>query len=152
MVVKERPFNDLVPTRNRAARQNHRREVLLQITLPLALIFVVVVAAGVVAAGSVLPGSSPALLRDLSVIWLLFLTLLVSLVPLVLLIGLVYGVVRLIGMLPGWFFQVQRILERVAEAAATISRAVTDPINRLNSLTTGLRRLLGRGSSGRTRD
>ena len=143
--MKETIFDDLIPRRHPAAARKHRREVFWQITLPLILVLVVMLTAAGLTAGSAWTGAPPALWRDLALIWILLLSMVFALVPMAVLFGLAYGIFRLIGVLPGWTFKIQRFAARVAETAAGISRVVTTPLIRVNAFSSGLRQLFRRG-------
>ena len=139
--MKENAFNDLVPTRGRAAKVRHRREVFWQVTIPFILGLAVLLGAAGLTAGSAWTGSAPGVYRDVALIWVLLLTMVSALIPFAVLIGLAYGVIRLIVLLPGWMYKIQRFVLKVEEAASRISRAVTAPMIRVNAFSSGLRQL-----------
>lgn len=147
--MKENAFDDLVPTRSRAAEVRHRREVFWQVTIPLILGLAVLLAAAGLTAGSAWTGSSPGVYREVALIWVLLLTMISSLIPFAVLIGLAYGVIRLIGLLPGWMYKIQRFVLKVEEAASRISQAVTAPMIRINAFSSGLRQLFKRSGPQR---
>lgn len=142
--MNDNSFEDLVPTRNRRARQIHRREVWWQISLPLILFGLAFLAAGGVLIGSAAGGSPTGPLRDVSLVWVLLLGMIAALIPFALLAALTYAVIRLIAMLPGWTFKLQQLLSRISEAAAALSEAVSKPFIQINAITAGLRRFFNR--------
>jgi len=144
--VNEKPFDDLVPSRNRAAGELHRREVRWQVTIPMVLFGLILITVGGFLIASAGIGTPTGLWRDVALIWMLVLSMLAALVPLALLAGLTYGLIRLIGILPEWTFKLQRLVEQVADAAAGLSRAVSAPLIRINAVSAGLRQLLMKGT------
>ncbi|HUF37351.1 MAG TPA: hypothetical protein VMN57_02410 [Anaerolineales bacterium] len=150
--MNDERFDDLVPMRNPASREKHRRDVGLQIITPLILVAAVVLLAGGYLAATGWTGSSTGFWRDLAMIWLVILGMILGLVPLALLAGLVVGITRLIRVLPVWTFKLQRFFERAADVTATASRAITGPLIRLGAVTAGLRQLARRGRPRRKTD
>lgn len=122
----------LPPPRNPLTHARHRREVLWQITLPLVLgsLAVLIVAGLVVALGA---AGETSLWADVSLIWLLAPLLLACLLPLALLSGLAYAVVRLIAVLPGYARQVQDFFGYVGFRIAQAEDCLVEPLLRLQS-------------------
>jgi hypothetical protein len=145
--VNEKAFDDLVPSRNRAAADLHRRQVRWQITIPMVLFGLIVITVGGYLIASAGIGSPTGLWRDVALIWLLVLSMLAALIPLALLAGLTYGLIRLIGILPEWTYKLQRLVEQAADAAAGLSRVVSAPLIRINAFSAGLRQLLIKGTA-----
>jgi hypothetical protein len=147
--VNEKAFDDLVPSRNRAAGDLHRRQVRWQITIPMVLFGLIVITVGGFLIASAGIGSPTGLWRDVALIWILLLSMLAALVPLALLAGLAYGIIRLIEMIPEWTFKLQRLVGKVADAVAGLSRAVSAPLIRINAVSAGLRQLLAKRTDRR---
>lgn len=120
------------PLRNPLTHARHRREVLWQVTLPLALgsLAVLVVAGLVVALGA---AGDASLWADISLVWLLAPLLLACLLPLALLGGLAYAVVQVIAVLPGYARQVQDFFVLVRLRLAQAEDRLVEPLLRLQS-------------------
>ena len=138
-------FTDLVPARNEMVHRKHRREVFWQITFPLALgTLLILTICGLTIAAAVAGDALVGLWRDISLIWVLTPAILLSVIPLALFAVTAYGVVRLIQVLPGFFFKIQAFLANVAARVHGLSDRVSSPFIRVNSLWAGLRRLWGK--------
>jgi len=122
--------------RNPITTAAHRREVFWQITLPLILGLLLVLAVTVLAAVS---GSGPASKwGDISLIWLILLTLLPILIFTVIIAGLAFGVFRLIGILPGYARQVQDFFMLVQEQVRKGADKAVDPALKAHSFLAGI--------------
>ena len=110
-------------------------------TFPLVIGALLVLAACGLTIGAATGGISVTLWRDVSMIWLLLPALLLSLIPLALLGGLAYGVIRLIGVLPGFFFKVQQIFKTVSVRVSQVSSRIASPVIGLRSFFAGAARL-----------
>ena len=141
MDAMEKEFNDLVPTRNLKVEAKHRREVFLQITLPLILLFLIAVGFGGFTAISTSSSGTTGLWRDISMIFMLIAGMLAALIPLAILAGLVYGVIALIRLLPQYTFKVQKGLRSVSEAVQKFSDAVAAPAVAVSGFFAGLGRM-----------
>lgn len=125
--------------RNPVTHQKHRREVFLQITLPLVigiliLIFLVVMT-GMAAAEPVRRWS------DISLIWLTTYRLLIGLINLILLAGLAYGLTRLVSVLPIYARQVQDFFVLVGRRVALIMDQLVEPMLKIHSFLAGAQKL-----------
>lgn len=126
------PFPE-VRERNPDTAAAHRREVLWQIILPMVLVGVVLLA-GVVALGLTGVGSAGRW-ADISLMWLLLPVIVLSIVPLALLVGLIYGLTRALGALPGLAYQAQRALLRVERTTRRIADRAAAPVIGVESRT-----------------
>lgn len=149
--MKAPSFEDLAPTRNRAAAARHRRETRAQITAPVVLFALVLLGLGGFLSVSAVGGSPSGPWRDLALIWLLLLSMLAALIPFAILAAIAYGLIRLIALLPEWTYRLQRLVDRVAGAAAAFSRSITAPAVRIGSLTAGLRELIAGATGSRSK-
>lgn len=132
-----------VDERNPATRASFRRQVALQVYLPL---FLGILILGLAAAGlwrSALAGASA--WADASLILLLLPVLLVSLMPLLLLAALVYLVTLVMQRLPAPAFRVQQAVAEVERRARRAGQLAAAPMVQLEAgvaaLGTGFRRL-----------
>jgi hypothetical protein len=139
--VSATDFSDLVPQRNAATHARHRREVFWQITLPLILGGLGFTALCVLTGIAGLGGGGVSLWRDVSVIWLIVPGLALGLIPLAALGGLVYGVSRLLAVLPGFSLKAQEIFATISAKASQFSDALAKPLIRLRGLLAGLESL-----------
>ncbi len=115
----------------------HRREVAWQITLPLVLGFLLV--AGLAVALGLLGVGDTSRWADISVMWMLLPLLVLALIPLALLIALIYGLVRLLAVLPGWAFQAQKAIAQAAQFVRQVADRLTEPFMRVESTQAALR-------------
>ena len=135
-------FRDLPPTfppRNPFTQQKHRREVFWQITIPLAigLIIVLALAVGVTLASS----TQASRLADVSLIWLILPAMIIALVFLVLTAGLAYGIIWLIGKLPSLTFKIHKFLIQLSVRVRKISDKIAEPVIRVESMKASWRAL-----------
>ena len=128
-------MNDFQPSmpseRSSEAEQKHRREVLLQITLPL-VIFVLIILALAVFAATGAPGNVSRW-ASVSLIWLLIPLILIAFIFLIILGGLAFGVTRLTGVLPGYAHQAQDLFDRIGELVKQGSDKIVEPFLRAQS-------------------
>ncbi len=137
-----------LPERNPVTHAAHRREVLLQISMPLLIGVLLVLAAiiGVVWAGVV--GSpdvngTPLVSRwaDVSLLWLLIPALIFALIFLILLGSLVYALTMLLSVLPGYARLTQDFFLRVQEKTKLVADKLVEPVLKLHSFRAGARAL-----------
>jgi hypothetical protein len=117
------------PPRNPITHQAHRREVFRQITLPLLLGGLILLAAAV--AVLVLGVRGQGDLRrwaDTSLIWLIAPMMVFALLFLALTAGLVYAVTRLLGALPPFARQVQDIFILIRFRVAEMADKLVAPV------------------------
>lgn len=119
--------SSVLPERNPATRAAHRKQVLWQISLPLLVVIAVFVALAVLA--TFMSGERTSAWADIALIWLLLPILLFALLGILVTGGLAYGVLRLIGVLPGYFWRLQAAFNRLNSAVRRASdRAVAPAI------------------------
>jgi hypothetical protein len=121
-------MNDFTPRptviRNPITRQKHRKEILWQVTVPMLIGSVILLALALLAVGF-----GPVEARrwaGISIIWLTVPMMLVTLLALVFLSGSIYGIIRLILVIPKYSYQaltwlillglhIQRLNDRLVE-------------------------------------
>jgi hypothetical protein len=131
-----------LPERNPVTHKTHGRQVLWQITLPLVLGVVVVLALAVLAG---LAGEAEASLwADISVIFLLIPTMLVALLFLLLVAGLIYVLLRLLKILPRYGLIAQNFVYKVEHRARSGANLAAEPILRYHSFVAAVRTLINR--------
>ena len=138
-------FRDLPPNfppRNPFTQQKHSREVFWQITIPLVvgLLIVLALAVGVTFASA----GQASRLADVSLIWLILPAMIIFLVFLVITAGLAYGMIWLIGKLPPLAFKIHKFLIRLSVAVRRVSDKVVEPVMRVESLKASWRALWNR--------
>ena len=140
--MHENTYPPSCPKPNPLTRRKHRQEVLWQITLPLALGAILVLAAGV---GVVYAGATQAgpLERwaSTSIIWLIIPMMVLTLILLGVTAGLAYGIVWLIGALPKYPRQIQDVFVLIDARVRKAADASVEPTLRVRSFTAGLRAL-----------
>jgi hypothetical protein len=125
--------------RNQETRAAHRREVFWQIFFPLGIGFILVVGLFV---GMGLAGVGDASLwADVSLIWILIPLIILAIFPLVILVGLIYGVTFLTVKLPYYAFIAQQAFKRLAAMARYWSDRAVDPLLKIHSNLAALRTL-----------
>ncbi len=141
--MADKSFNDLIPARNADVHRRHRKEVFWQITFPMILASLVLLGVCSLTVFIAMGQEGAGLWRDISLIWMISPALILSLIPFAIFAGMAYGIVRLIGVLPGFFFKVQRFLTNLTERIESISNRLASPIIRVGSFLAGLRKLKG---------
>lgn len=125
-------FQPSMPTeRFSEAEQKHRREVLLQITLPM-VIFVLLIVAVAVFAATGAPGNVSRW-ASVSLIWLIIPMIFVAFLFLIILAGLAFGVTRLVAIIPEYAHQVQDAFTKVGELVKQGSDTAVEPFLRVQS-------------------
>jgi hypothetical protein len=127
---------------NPVTQRKHRQEVWWQITLPLLVCVLLVLAAGagVVYAGAV-NGGPVDRWASVSIIWLIIPTMLITLILLAVTASLAYGLMRLNGALPRFTRRLQDLWILVAARAKRAADASVEPTLRVQSISAGLRAL-----------
>ena len=130
---------------NPETKSKHRSEVFWQITLPLIL-------GGLLLGGACVlfsirafgQGGDVGVWRDISLIWLILPLMLVSLIPLVILGALGYGITKLLGIAPGYMVQAQNIFKNISAAVENISRKIKVPFDKIRAMSERIRTRLKR--------
>lgn len=135
-------FRPSYPVPNPVTRRKHRREVFWQVTVPLLVGAILVLAAGV---GVIYVGATNLSPVDrwasISIIWLIIPMMFVALIFLVVIAGLAYGLVRLIGILPKYTRQVQDLFVSIEARVKNAADSAVEPALRVQSIVAGLRAL-----------
>jgi hypothetical protein len=125
---------DLIPERNPLVHDEHRRDTFRQIYLPLiigiVLVLIVVAAIIILAAHSL---SNLNRWASVSIIWMILPTMLIALILLIVALGLLFGVTRLLGILPGYSKIVQSYFSQAEGVVSHISDKTVEPFLRLRS-------------------
>jgi predicted PurR-regulated permease PerM len=143
------PFQDL------PARQ-HRRQMFLQVWLPLTASLVLTLALVTLAVIGTVQGS-PQVNRwgNISAVFVIIPVLIFGLVLMALVGGLAYGVNRLLKKMPGWLYSAQVFMQQVAESVSKAADSAAQPVIKVNTTTSRvsafLNRILRRKSTGISR-
>jgi len=127
--------------RNPLSEATHRREVLWQITIPFALGVILILAVAIVVGIGGTAGGNVSLLADLSLIWLIIPALIAMLIFTILLSAILYGVIRLIGVLPYYALRTLDFLQRVQSYIRKGADVAAAPVVRVHGVRAALRRL-----------
>ncbi|HEX9092056.1 MAG TPA: hypothetical protein VF831_11240 [Anaerolineales bacterium] len=132
----------LLPERNSKTYAEHRREVFWQITIPLVVGGLLILAA-IVAIVFFATQPAPQLDRwaDVSLMWLIFPSLFIVLIMLVVLIGIVFAVTVIFRKIPRYAHLLQLYAEIAETKVRHFTNLATEPILRTHGLLAVLRRL-----------
>ncbi len=126
---------DLIPERNAEVHSEHRRETFRQIILPfiigIVLVLLVVAAIIIFATHSLINLNRWA---SVSIIWMIIPSMLIALILLVVVLGLLFGITRLLGILPGYTKIVQSYFTRAESVVSNITDQAVEPFLRLRSV------------------
>jgi uncharacterized protein involved in cysteine biosynthesis len=129
------------PERNPKTHAEHKREVFWQITLPLVIGILLLVAAVVaIILSATHPVTDVGRWADVSLMWIILPSLFFALIMLVILIGLAYGISRLIGVIPRYSHIIQLYFEQAKGKVSQLTNLMAEPILRVNSVWAAARR------------
>lgn len=132
----------LIPKRNPETQARHRREVIWQVFIPMVGGTAVLLGACVLPVAVVIQGGEVRRWADMSVMWLAVPVLVLSLIPLGLLGGAVYGLAKLLGALPGWMYQAQDVFDQLLAVTVRAADWVVEPVIRWQSFRASLAKVL----------
>ena len=104
----------------------YKRDFLWQILLPMIIILIMVIAASVFTA--MRPPATASLWADISVIWLLIPVLFFALITLMILGGMVYGMAKLLDIIPTYTRKLYLLIRRATNKIEDIADASAKPI------------------------
>lgn len=125
--------------RNPETHQQHKKEVLWQITVPLILGVLVIL---LLASLSVSSAVNQSRLADISLIWIILPNLMMALIIIFMLAGMVYGLMKLTGILPFYAQKVQMFFNIVKTQTQKIDERLVEPVIKGKTSTASLRKLL----------
>lgn len=122
------------PERNAVVHIEHRHQVRMQIYLPM-IIGVLVVLAGVIAIIIYGVRAESTLRRwaDVSVIWIIIPAMFIGVIFMIVVVGGLYAVTRVLGVVPGYSKIVQGYFGQVEGKVLQVTDAVVEPILRVRS-------------------
>jgi hypothetical protein len=132
--------------RNPITRQRHRKEVFWQITLPILISGLILLAFSILAI--TMTASETSLWADISLIWLIVPVMVLTLISLVMLIASIYASVKLILVLPVFAFRLQNVLILIRLKIHSLADRSVEPVLRINSFSAGIKSFV-RQISGR---
>ncbi len=134
-----------LPKRNPVTHAVHKREVFWQIIFPLIIGGLIILALAVGSGLSSYNFDSQA--ANISMMWLLLPALFFTLIFTILIAGLAYGLIRLIGILPPYAALVQNFFIMVNVKARQYSDMAVEPVLKTAGAWAMLRALLGKKAS-----
>jgi len=128
--------------RNPKTHAEHRREVFWQITLPLIIgILLVLAAVGAIVFSATQPLTDLARWADVSLIWLILPSLFFAFIMLVILMGIVYGISMLLKIVPRYARILQLYFETGKSKVNQLSNRIVEPFVKTRSIWAVVRRL-----------
>lgn len=125
---------------NPITRASHRREAFWQITFPLIIVLVLLLALAIFVA---LSGSSQvSRWANVSTIWLILLAIVLALLVFAILAGLMYGMFRLLRALPSYTLRAQDTFEVIRLKTRKVSDLAVEPVIQFETIKARLRKLL----------
>jgi hypothetical protein len=139
------------PLRNELTHRRHRHEVTWQIMIPLGVgVFLVLVLAALSAFATTAGTKSQ--MADVALISLILQAMIFGLITLLMLGVTVFGLFRLLPLMPFFFYNIQNFFWRVQINVVRIDSKLTDPVLRVHSFTASSRAFrasLGRAVRGK---
>ncbi len=125
---------ELLPERNAAVHAEHRRQVKLQIYLPLIIWILFVFAGGIaIIIYGVRAESTLRRWADVSLIWVLIPVMFIGVLIMIATMGILFGVTRLLGITPGYFKVVQGYFSQAEQKVLQITDGLVEPVLLLRS-------------------
>ena len=120
--------------RNPKTHAEHRREVFWQITFPLMIGMLLVLAAvAIIILSAIQPVTDVGRWADVSLMWLILPSLFFALILLVLLVGFVYLISYLLRLIPHYALIVQLYFEAGKNKVSQFSNLIIEPLLRMRS-------------------
>ena len=133
-MMQNKDYEPILP-RNPITHQRHRREVFWQITFPILVISVILLLLAVMATG--LSAEKASTWADISIIWMIIPALIFSLLTMILLAALVYLTIKLLHILPFYFFKGHNWFLLVNVRIGRIDDRLAEPFVRLRAWKAG---------------
>jgi hypothetical protein len=121
-------MNNTQPERNPNTHKVHRREVIWQIAFPLTIGILLVLGLAVWTILAGVQGGNVSQPADTSLIFLLIPTMVMAIIPLTILAGLAYGVIRINNELPKYFYQAQKAMRGVQAGVQNAADKLVAPV------------------------
>ncbi len=132
--------------RNPKTFSTHRRETFWQITLPLLIgILLILAAVGTIIFSATQPVTDVERWAGVSLMWLILPSLFIALLVLAILAGLIYAIVFLTGHIPKYTLIVQLYLEQARNKISQLANMSVEPILRMSAVWAAIRYATERG-------
>lgn len=125
--------------RNPITKEAHQRQTFFQIYLPLIIVALIIILFVVLAL--VAQNENVSRWADISLIFLISVSLVVTVITIAAIIVLTIYLTRLLKASPYFFFEVQRITYIIEVRSKAIGNSIVEPVLRVNSFIAGLRAL-----------
>jgi hypothetical protein len=138
-----------VPERNPSTYAIHRREVFWQITFPLtiALFLILCMVTGVILASYKGVGNISKW-ADVSLIWLLIPAIILTLISFIAVVGFIYLITKLLGILPGYARLGQDYVHLFQVKSKKVADTIVEPFLKLRSFKAGAETLWQKPKKG----
>jgi hypothetical protein len=128
--------------RNPKTHAHHKREVFWQITLPLVVgILLVLAALGAIIFSATQPVTELRRWADTSLVWMILPSLFFAFILLVILAGLVYLLSRILQAVPRIAYKIQQFIEGSSNQIARLTDLMVEPILRIQAFWSAAHRL-----------
>ena len=132
--------------RNPKTYAEHKRETFWQITLPLVIgVLIILAVVGAIIFSVTQPVTDVGRWADVSLIWLIIPSLFFALLFLILLVGLIYAISFLLRLIPRYTLILQLYFEQGRSKIGQLMNMSTEPILRINSIWAAIRYTTERG-------
>ncbi len=132
--------------RNPKTHAAHKREVFWQITVPMLLgVLLILAVVGAIIFSTLQPVTDVERWADVSLIWLILPALFFALLFLIVLGGIVYAISFLLRLIPRYTLVIQLYIERIKNKAGQLLNMSVEPILRINSIWAAIRYATERG-------
>ncbi len=135
------PKKFVLPERNPVTHAAHRREMLLQVTMPLVIAILILLAGvfGVIYSATQGPDDISRW-ADISLVWLLAPALIGAVTLFAVLVAVTYGLAKLLGVFPGYARLVQDYFLLAQVRARQVSDRLVEPVLKMRSRQAGAQR------------
>jgi hypothetical protein len=124
--------------------QRHRRELWTKILIPmLVAVLVIVVIAALTSVAAFRPESEVGRWAAISTIWIVIPVMFTGLIVLVIFLGLIYGMARLLQLIPPYSAQAQKFVWRIEGYVKRGADEVTKPVLAVDGFVAMIKRLFG---------
>ncbi|HSQ27334.1 MAG TPA: hypothetical protein VLM80_09440 [Anaerolineales bacterium] len=127
-----------IKMKNLETHQKHRKEVIWQIFLPLAVGVLLIL---ILMAVSVFSAVNQSRLADISLMWIILPNLFVALFVIVLLVGMIYGIIKLTSVLPYYLYKVQVFFNQIKAQIQKMDDRMVEPVIKGKSVSASLKKL-----------
>jgi hypothetical protein len=126
-------ISHLIPKRNLETQKQHRRQMFWQVFFPLGVGVILMLVVCVLPVAAIAQGGEVRKWADISLMWVILPGMIFSLIPLALLAGSIYGLVKLFRLLPGWMFRVQGVFNQIRNLVRQYSDKAVEPVLQVQS-------------------